>query len=180
MSPHDLQASGLRHYRAERYAAAAAAFAEAALGFEAAGDNASAAEMRNNLGVVRLALEDWAGALAAVAGTPDVFRAHGDRLREAQAIANLAAAHDGAGHVEQAAELYVQAVDLFGQLGETETRAACFKKLSALQIKLGQQLQALASMHSGLNLSAELSPQEKLLKEMIDKAVKLMGGSLPT
>jgi hypothetical protein len=51
--------------------------------------------------------------------------------------------------------------------------------LSALQIKLGQQMQALASMHSGLSLSAELSPKEKMLKEMIDKAVKLMGGSLP-
>jgi tetratricopeptide (TPR) repeat protein len=179
MSPHDLQASGLSHYRAERYPEAAAAFAEAAAGFESAGDRASAAEMRNNLCVVRLALEDWAGALAAVEGTPQVFQAQGNRLREAQAIANLAAAHDGAGHVEQAAAFYVQAIDLFGQLGETETRAACFKKLSALQIKLGQQMQALASMHSGLSLSAELSPKEKMLKEMIDKAVKLMGGSLP-
>ncbi|MCS6909647.1 MAG: tetratricopeptide repeat protein [Anaerolineales bacterium] len=179
MSPHDLKASGLNHYRAERYAEAAAAFAEAATGFEAAGDRANAAEMRNNLCVVRMAQNDWVGALEAVEGTPEVFRALGDRLREAQALANLAAAHDGAGHVEQAADLYVQAIDLLGQLGETETRAACFKKLSALQVKLGQQLQALASMHSGLNLSTELSPKEKMLKEMIDKAVKLMGGSLP-
>jgi len=179
MSPQALKDSGLRHYRAERYAEAAAAFVQAAAGFEAAGDSAGAAEMRNNLCVVRLAQSDWDGALAAVAGTPEVFRALGDRLREAQAVANLAAAHDGAGHVTQAAELYTQAIDLFGQLGETETRAACFKKLSALQIKLGQQMQALASMHSGLNLSAELSPKEKMLKQMIDKAVKLMGGSLP-
>lgn len=179
MSPHDLKTSGLRHYHAERYAEAATAFAQATAGFEAIGDPAGAAEMRNNLCVVRLAQHDWAGALAAVEGTPEVFRALGDQLREAQAIANLAAAHDGAGHVEPAAELYVQAIDLFGQLGESETRAACFKKLSALQIKLGRQMQALASMHSGLNLSADLSPQEKLLKEMIDKAVGLMGGSLP-
>ena len=63
--------------------------------------------------------------------------------------------------------LFEQAVDLFGQLGEQENRAACFKALSALQVKQGQQLQALASMHSGLNLSANLSPREKALKGML-------------
>jgi tetratricopeptide (TPR) repeat protein len=104
-----------------------------------------------------------------------MFRALGDRMREAQAVANLAAAHDGAGHVEQAAELYEQAIDLFGALSEKENRAACFKKLSALQIKRGQQLQALASMRSGLNLSSELSVKEKTLKTMLDKAMKMIG-----
>jgi tetratricopeptide (TPR) repeat protein len=96
-------------------------------------------------------------------------------MREAQAVANLAAAHDGAGHVEQAAELYGQAIDLFGALNEKENRAACFKKLSALQIKQGQQLQALASMRSGLNLSSELSAKEKTLKTMLDTAMKMIG-----
>jgi tetratricopeptide (TPR) repeat protein len=176
MSPSELKEQGLKHYRAERHAEAAQAFAEAAQSYEAAGDRANAAELRNNVCVVKMAMNDWSGALAAVEGTPEVFHALGDALREARAIANLAAAHDGAGHVEQAAELYMEAIDMFGALGETETRAACFKKLSALQIKLGQQMQALASMRSGLTLASELSPKEKMLKDLLDRAMKMIGG----
>lgn len=177
MTPHELKDRGFQLYRAEHYAEAARAFEDAARAFEALGDRAAAAEQRNNACVVRLAQKDWAGALAAVEGTPEIFRALGDKLRAAQAIANLAAAHDGAGHVEEATELYIQAIDQFGALGEKETRAACFKKLSALQIKLGQQMQALASMRSGLNLSnsGELTAKEKALKELLDKAMKMMG-----
>jgi len=179
MTAHELKDQGLRHFRAERLAEAATAFTEAQRQFEAAGDRAAAAEMRNNLCVIHMAQEDWPAAIAVVAETPETFRELGDAMREAQALANLAAAHDGAGHIDQAAELYVQAIDRFGQLGERDTRAACFKKLSNLQVKQGNKLQALASMRSGLNLSTELSAQEKVLKEALDKATRLMGGNLP-
>jgi tetratricopeptide (TPR) repeat protein len=179
MTAHELKEQGLRHFRAERLAEAATAFTEAQRQFEAAGDRAAAAEMRNNLCVIHMAQEAWPAAIAVVAETPETFRELGDSMREAQALANLAAAHDGAGHIDQAAELYVQAIDLFGQLGERDTRAACFKKLSNMQVKQGNKLQALASMRSGLNLSSELSAQEKVLKEALDKATRLMGGNLP-
>lgn len=175
MTASELKARGLQHYSAERYAEAAQAFAQAAQSFDSAGERAAAAEMRNNECVARMAVGDWPGALAAVEGTAEVFRAIPDRLREGQALANLAAAHDGAGHVEQAVEVYLQAIDLFGELGETETRSACFKKLSALQIKLGRQMQALASMRSGLTLASELSPKEKMLKDLLDRAMKMIG-----
>ena len=179
MTPDELKEKGLRHFRAEQLPEAVAAFAEAQHQFILAGDSAAAAEMRNNLCVIHMAQEDWAAAIADVDGTPETFRAAGDRMREAQSLANLAAAHDGAGHVDVAADLYVQAINLFGQLGERDTRAACFKKLSNLQVKQGHKLQALASMRSGLNLSTELTAQEKILKEAVDKATKLMGGNFP-
>ncbi len=172
----DYQERGLADFRAERLDAAAAAFAEAARLFAEAAEPGAAAEMRNNLGVVRLAQHRWDEALAAVTGTPEVFRAQGDALREAQAVANLAAAYDGAGQVEPAAERYVEAIDLFGRLGETDTRAACFKKLGALKLRQGKQLEALGSIHSGLRLSGELSPQEKRLKGLLDKAMTMIGG----
>jgi tetratricopeptide (TPR) repeat protein len=101
-SPSELKEHGLALYRAERYADAAEKFAEAARACEAAGDRGAAAEMRNNQCVAHMAVSQWDAALAAVEGTPEMFRALGDRMREAQAVANLAAAHDGAGHVEQA------------------------------------------------------------------------------
>lgn len=177
MSPEQLKDLGLKYYHAEQHTEAAQAFQGAAEALEQAGDHGAAAEMRNNLCVVRLAQADWEGALAAVAGTRETFRRLGDSLREGQAVANLAAAHDGAGHIEQAAEGYVQAIDLLGRAGDQETRAACFKKLSALQIKLGQQMQALASMRSGLNLSpdSDLSAKEKMLKDLLNRAMKMMG-----
>jgi tetratricopeptide (TPR) repeat protein len=129
--------------------------------------------------VVMLAQKKWALALAAVQGTPEVFRELGDRSREAQALANLANAHDNAGHLDEAAKLYEQAVDLFTALGEKENRAACWKALSALQLRQNKQLQSLASMHAGLALTEDLrdlSVKEKTLKAMLDKAMKMIGG----
>ncbi|MGH2523142.1 MAG: tetratricopeptide repeat protein [Anaerolineales bacterium] len=174
-SPADLQHEGLQHFQADRLAEAAGCFAEAARLFAAQGDRASAAEMKNNLCVVRLAQEEWDAALAAVGGTPEIFRERGDRLREAQAFANLARAHEGANHPDQAAELYEQAIDLLAELGEKETRAACWKALSGIQLKQGKQLQAMASMQAGLNLVPSLSPKEKTLKALLDKAMQMMG-----
>jgi tetratricopeptide (TPR) repeat protein len=173
-SPQELKDQGLAAYRADRLDEAADKFAAAAQAFEAAGDPGAAAEMRNNLCVVKLAQEAWEAALAAVAGTPEIFHELGDALREAQAVANLAAAHEGAGHVDEALELYQQAVNQFGDLGEKDNRAACFKKMSALQIKRGQQMQALASMQAGLNLSPQLSAKEKTLQGVLNQAMKMI------
>ena len=173
-SPAELKEQGLNLYRAEKYAEAVEKFAAAAQAFAAAGDQASAAEMRNNQCVTHLAEKQWEAALAAVDGTPEIFHALGNKLREAQALANLAASHEGLGRSVEAAEFYLQAIELFGELGEKENRAACFKALSGLQLKAGQQLQALASMHSGLNLAADLSAKEKTLKAMLDRALKMM------
>lgn len=175
-SPAELKEQALQHFHADRLAEAAAGFEQAAQLLAGSGDAAGAAEMRNNLAVVRLAQKDWDAALAAVEDTPAVFHALGDQLREAQALSNLAAAHDGAGRLDRAAELYQQAIDLFRAIGEKENRAACLKALSAVQIKQGRQFQALASMQAGLNNAPELSMRERALKGLLDKAMKMIGG----
>jgi tetratricopeptide (TPR) repeat protein len=174
-TPTELKEQGLAFFRKDQYPEAAERFAQSASAYEAQGDALQAAEARNNLGVVRLAQQDWAGALAAVDGTPQVFAAAGDRLRQAQAIANQANAHDGAGHLDQAAEGYEQAIDLFAELGEKETRASCWKALSGVQLKQDKKLQALASMQAGLALSPSLNAREKTLKGLLDKAISMMG-----
>lgn len=170
----ELKDQALRAFQADQLTDAAEKFAAAAQAFADSGDQGAAAEMRNNVCVVRLAEKQWDAALAAVEGTPKIFHDLGDRLREAQALSNLAAAHDGAGHLDLAAELYTQAIDLFAALGEKENRAACFKALSALQIKQGKQFQALASMEAALNQTPKLSAREKTLKGLIDQAMRLI------
>lgn len=171
----DLHQQGLVLFRQDRLSEAVERFLEAARLYGDAGQPDMAAEMMNNVAVVRLAEKDWAAALAAVTGTVEVFRARGDRLREAQALSNLAAAHDGAGRLDEAAALYEGAIDLYAEVGERANRAACWKALSGLQMKQNKRLQALASMDSALRLQVELSPREKTLQGLLNRAMKLMG-----
>ena len=168
------KAQGLQYFQQDKLAEAVGQFQEAARLYQAADQLVSAAEMLNNVAVVRLAEKDWDAALAATQGTPELFAQHGQRLRQAQALSNQAAAHDGAGRLDQAAALYEQAIDLYKELGDTENRAACWKALSSLQVRQDNKLQALASMQAGLNLQTELSPKEKTLKGLLDQAFKLM------
>lgn len=172
-----LKETGLSYFRLDQYRDAAARFTEAAAAFEAEGQPSDAAEMRNNLCVVRLAEKDWPSALAAVAGTAEVFRATGDATRQAHAVGNLARALEGVERLDEAASTYEQAIELYSALGaaENENRAACYKALSGLQIKQDKKYLALASMHSGLNLTHTLSTKEKTLKGLLDQVFKLMG-----
>jgi tetratricopeptide (TPR) repeat protein len=172
----ELKDQGLALFRQDRLAEAAERFTQAAALFTTEGQAPAAAEMRNNLAVIHLADKNWPAALEAVTGTPEVFRAAGDRLREAQALSNLAAANEGLGELETAAEGYVAAIEIFTELGEKENRSACWKALSGLQVKQDKKLQALASMQAGLNLQSKLSAREKTLKGLLDKAFKLMNG----
>lgn len=172
-----LKDTGLSYFRLDQYADAAARFAEAAAAFEADGQPLDAAEMRNNLCVVRLAEKDWPAALAAVEGTPAIFHAAGDATRAAHAVGNLARALEGVERLDEAAATYEQAIALYSALGpaEDENRAACYKALSGIQVKQDKKFQALASMQSGLNLTQTLSAREKTLKGLLDQAFKLMG-----
>jgi tetratricopeptide (TPR) repeat protein len=173
----ELKEQGLSLFRQDRLAEAADRFSQARALYSAAGDAPAAAEMGNNLAVVHLAEKNFAAALEAVTGTPKVFREAGDRMREAQALSNLAAANEGLGELEAAGEGYLAAIELFTELDERENRSACWKALSGLQIKQDKKLQALASMQAGLNLqTTSLSAREKTLKGLIDKAFKLMNG----
>ena len=169
-----LKEQGLKLFRDEKLAEAAEKFQEAARLYAAAGDAVAQAEMRNNVCVVRLAEKDYPAALAAVEGTPAFFAQHGLKLRQAQATSNLANALDGAGRLDEAARLYEEAIELYKELGDAENRAACWKALSNLQMKRNDKLQSMASMHNALSLQTELSPKEKSLKGMLDKAFSLM------
>ncbi len=175
-SPTELKTQGLQLFQADRLTEAAEKFIAAAQAFGVAGDKGAAAEMMNNVCVARLAEKNWEAALTAVQGTPEVFHELGDKMREAQALSNLANAHDGAGHLDEAAQLYERTIDLLTELGETENRAACWKALSGVQVKQGKQLQAVASMRAGLNLSPKLSAKEKAYKSVLDQAMKMIGG----
>lgn len=173
-SPSDLKNSGIKLFHTDKFNEAAAKFTEAAEQYEAQGDVAAAAEMRNNLGVAHIAQKNYEAALDAVVGTPDVFRGLGDQLREAQSISNIANILENLNRLDEAAKLYEQAIAMFTELNERENRAACWKALSNVQVKQDKKLQALASMQAGLKLTPNLSARERTLKGLIDRAMGMI------
>lgn len=163
-------------YQAGRYAQAAALYLQAAQSADAAGDGLTAAEMRNNCSVARLQAGDAAGALEVVEGTDAIFDAAGDVRRQAMALGNCASALDDLKETARAETRYLAAIDLFERCGEKEMRALLLKRLSALQMRSGRQVQAMASMQSALDGEAKLAPREKLLKGLLGKVFRMLGG----
>lgn len=174
MTLDELKNLGLSQYRAEQFTKAALTFAQAADLLAEAGQAVASAEMRNNAGVAFMAQQQWAEAVRILQGTPEIFEANHAPQREAEALANLAAAYEGLGEVARAMEGYLQAIDKLSAVGEKDTRAACYKKLGALYFKAGQQWPAIGAIEAGLGLASELSPEERRLKAVLDKAMPIL------
>ena len=153
-------------YHAGNFADAAEKYKMIAKALESS-DPVAAAEALNNCSVALLKAGDFQGALAAAEGTEVTFFSIGDRLKQAMSLANQASALEALGSLEKAEQLFQESVEIFRELGETELQALTLKSLSSVQIKRGDQLGALTSMHSALNNAPKLSKREKMLKRLI-------------
>lgn len=167
LTPEKLSREGSAAYQGGRFPEAAQLFEQAARGYDAAWQKASAAEARNNASVAFLKAGDAAQALRTVQGTAEIFAAEKDIRRQGIAFANLASALEGLGKLDDALASYEQSSDLLRQTGEQEMRAVVLKSISALQIRTGRQFQALASMDSALENQKHLSLREKLLQKLL-------------
>lgn len=94
-------------------------------------------------GMMAMAQRDWNAAethlRAALAG----WQRHGDPVRIARSLTNLANALRGAGQVVEALELYQQAIAQMHNLGDTANEAATRMNLGNAYNELGQPQQAL-------------------------------------
>jgi hypothetical protein len=77
------------------------------------------------------------------------------------------------GKKDLALEYYQNAADKLKLAGEKESRAFVLKRISALQIQKGDQLDALGSMTAALHNLPELSRREKILKKLTDLVMKI-------
>ena len=68
---------------------------------------------------------------------------------------------------KEAIELYQQSSDLLKSIDDKELRVYVLKCLSALQVRTGDQLQAMASMEAALQIQKKLTPKEKFLKKLL-------------
>ncbi|MBN2502132.1 MAG: hypothetical protein JXB38_15215 [Anaerolineales bacterium] len=176
-SPEELAKEATKAYQSGEYLEAGAAFKAAADGYEAANDALQAAEMRNNQSVALLQGDDAEGALAVVQGTDAIFAAAGDKLRQAMALGNQASALDALKRLEEAEAAYVASADLLKELGEDDLRATVMQSLSALQLRSGRQLEALATMKAGVDNVEKPNLRQRMLKRLLKLPQKFMNKS---
>lgn len=174
LNPQKLSKEGKAAYQRGDYLPAAKSFEAAAQGFQAEEKPLEAAEEANNAGVAFLMAGEHADSLRVVEGTPAVFAAAGDICRQGVALGNYAAALEALGRTDEAIEAYQQSAELLAQAGEDQMRAKAMQSLSGLQMRSGRQMQAIATMQSGLEGLKKPSLQQRVMKKLLDVPFKMM------
>jgi tetratricopeptide (TPR) repeat protein len=176
VDPRDLDKKGKEAFKKKHYADAALLFQSAAQAYATTNDIVNAAEMANNWSVAALKAGDGEAALNAADGTPEIFADAGDQLREGMAYGNIGAAYEALGKFDEAMFAYEKSAELLKEAGEHDTRLHVMQALSALQLRTGKQLQALATMQAGLEGVSTRSPKQKFLKKLLDLPTRYMTG----
>ena len=117
---------------------------------------------------------DPQGALDAVLGTAAIFEAGGDPQRQAMALANEAAALEALGELSAAVDQYTLSARLLKEVNQPEMRAEVLQSLSALQLRLGKPLPALATMQASVGEVKKPGLRQRFLKRLLDIPFKLL------
>lgn len=177
ISPNQLIAEAKKAYEMGNFVESAHGFEAVAQAFLNREDELMAAEMRNNSSVAFLQAGEAEAALKAVEGTVETFANAGDIRRQGMALGNLGAALEAASRLDESAEAYQQSAELLKQAGETDLRLHVMRSLSALQLRTGRQVEALATMQSGLEAVDKPSPKQRILKRLLNIPAKLLNRS---
>lgn len=169
-----LAKEGKAEYKRSNYLAAANAFEASRSAYEAAEQILLAAEMANNASVAFLQADEAQAALNAVAGTEETFAQAGDRAKQGMAMGNRAAALEALDRLSEAEQDYELAADLLKEAGEDDLHANIMQSLSALQLRMGRQLEALATMQAGLEGVKKPSPRQRMLKRLLNVPFEIL------
>jgi len=175
LTPEELAMEGKKAYERGDYIASARSFDAAANAYQSAGDELNAAEMLNNSSVAYLRIGDGEAALKAVEGTPSIFSDSGDLRRQGMSLGNLGAALEAVNRKDDARDVYQQSADILKQAGESQLRASVMQSLSVLQMRSGEQLEALATMQAGLDDLEHPSPKQNIVSKLLKLPSKLTG-----
>lgn len=166
-TPQQLEAEGASAYQAGNFIEAAKLFSAAEQGYLVQGDPIKSAEMANNRSVALLQAKKPDDALLAVRDTIEIFREGPDEKRLAMSLGNRAAALEALGELDQASIDYEEAAAIFKRIGEHELRLDVMKSLSALQLRTGRSLEAVATMQAGVNGVEKPTLKHRLLKKIL-------------
>lgn len=174
LPPAVLNDQAQKAYREGQFSLAADLFEQAAHALDAQGQALDAAEMWNNVSVASLQAGDAARALRSAEGSDAVFAAQQDSRRQGLALGNQAAALEALGQTDEALARYQRSSDALKQAGQPELRAVVLKSLSALQMRTGKRMEAMASMQIALENQKHLSLRERLLKSLLKVPFRML------
>jgi tetratricopeptide (TPR) repeat protein len=160
-------------FKQKKYIEAASLFETIAGVYQELNEVCESAEMKNNASVAYLMAGDPQKSYDSSKDTHKIFEVTKDWKNFGLALGNQASALENLGKKDLALEYYQIAAEKLDLVGEKESRAFVLKRISALQIQKGDQLDALSSMTAALHNLPELSRREKLLKKLTDLVMKI-------
>jgi tetratricopeptide (TPR) repeat protein len=160
-------------FKRKKYLEAARLFEIIANSFQEISEESKTAEMKNNASVAYLLADDPQKSFDLAQDTHLIFEKSQDWKNYGLALGNQASALENLGKKDQALEYYEIAAEKLKISGEKESRAYVLKRISALQIQRGEQLEALGSMTAALHNLPKLSRREKILKKLTDIVMKI-------
>ena len=131
------------------------------------------AEICNNASVAYLLAGNPEKAFEFANNTHIIFEKENDFKNAGLALGNQAAALEELGDRNKAFDLYQKAAEFLENAGEKESRAYILKRISSLQIRKGDHVNALGSMTSALQNLPNLTAREKMLKKLSSIISKL-------
>jgi len=176
LSPKQIEKEAAAAYQSGDYASAAHSFEAARLAYQSANDPVKAAEMANNCSVAFLQNGDKEAALNAVEGTEAIFTEAGDQKRLAMAYGNRAAALEALNRLEEAEHTYWKSAQILKEIGEEDLRLSVMQSISALQLRTGRQMQAVATMHAGVENIEKPTLKQRFLKRLLGVPMQMMTG----
>ena len=124
----------------------------------------NAAEEKNNLSVALLQAERAEEALEAAKGTDTIFAQAGDKLKQAMAIGNQAAALDELGDLDEAIVLYHPSASLFAEIGEGDYQETVLKSIAAIELRSGKLQNTAQTMLASLSATKKPNLFQRFLK----------------
>ncbi|NIT57131.1 MAG: tetratricopeptide repeat protein, partial [Aliifodinibius sp.] len=104
-----------------------------------------------------------------------IFFESGDQVRYAMAIGNRAAVYEGLGQLEEAIQLYSKSADILREAGEETAYTQIMQSLSAIQLRTGKSLEALASMQIAMNHVEKPGIKQRFLKRLLKFPNQFLG-----
>ena len=163
----DVKEEGLKLYRAGRYEEAAAKFTEAQLQFAGESNAQEVAECANNRGVCWRQAAKFDEATTAFEEARPLFQGLNDPVGEGQVVGNLAALVESQGDKQHAAELYLEAIDLFNKAGAKDYAKDTYTALSKLKLKQRDVVGAMTAFDSGLEQLDKPNLVERMARKII-------------
>lgn len=166
--------AGKNFHSQKKYSQAIDEFRIALEEFVSLNDSVSVAEMKNNIGVCLQMQGKAEEAIKEIEGTAKVFAEQGKLEYEAMALGNEASALEDLKRFDEALSLYEQAEKLLDKEPKSEIRSIILKRISAIELKKGNQMASLASMNIALNSDPNPSKKEKSLRNVLTKFFRLL------